>query len=115
MFQLRNTYPIGIDLGEQNIYALQLKQSRQGATIRGLVHGDLQEAPQDTSHADDALASLLEEVRKSGQFSGKRAVVHLPPRNIHSFPISFQVGTTETVEEAIVRESKEHLPFPLPV
>jgi len=52
-------------------------------------------------------------VGKSEQFRGTRAVVHLPPRNIFSFPIRFQVGTTETVEEAIVRESKEHLPFPI--
>jgi type IV pilus assembly protein PilM len=55
----------------------------------------------------------LEEVRKSGQFSGRRAVVHIPPRNVFTFPIHFQVGATETVEEAIVRETREHLSFPI--
>lgn len=41
MFNLKYTYPITIDMGEQSIYAAQLKETRQALAVRGLVHREL--------------------------------------------------------------------------
>ena len=38
MVGLNSTYPIGIDIGKNNIYAAQLKENRKGLVVRGLVH-----------------------------------------------------------------------------
>jgi len=113
MVTLKSTYPIGIDIGSQNIYATQLKKTRQGFEVRGLVHqkleGEAEEIPDDA----DILVPLLRQISKNKQFSGKRVIVHFDSQNIFSFPITFQVSATETLEEAIFRESKEYIPFPI--
>lgn len=113
MFNLKFKYPIGIDIASQDIYAVQLKEIRQGFAIRGLLHRELDEEVTGIPDASDTLVSLLKEISKNRQFLGKRVVVHFPSQDIFSFPIRFQVGNTETIEEAILRESTERLPFPI--
>jgi len=109
----KSKYPIGIDIASQDIYAVQLKEIRRGFAIRGLLHRELDEEVTGIPDAGDTLVPLLKEISKDRRFLGKRVVVHFPSQNIFSFPIRFQVGNTETIEEAILRESKERLPFPI--
>jgi type IV pilus assembly protein PilM len=113
MFNLRSTYPIGIDLSDQSIYAVQLKETRQGLAVRGLAHREFELGDEGIFDTGDALISEIEEALNNRAFRGKRVVVHFPPENIISFPISFQVGEAETLEEAILREAEQHLPFPI--
>ena len=40
-------------------------------------------------------------------------MLHIPVKNMSVLPIRFQVGATETLEEAILRESEKYLSFPL--
>lgn len=109
----KSTYPIGIDIGDQTIYAVQLKETRQGLAVRGLAHREFELGAEGIFETGDALISELEEALKNKAFRGKRVVVHFPPENIISFPIYFQVGKAETLEEAILRESEQHLSFPI--
>ena len=113
MFNLRSTYPIGIDLGDQSIYAVQLKETREGLAVRGLAYREFELGDEGVVETGDALISELQEIVKNKRFRGKRVVVHFPSENIISFPIHFQVGEAETLEEAILRESEQHLPFPI--
>jgi len=113
MINLKSIYPIGIDIGHENIYAAQVKPTRKGLAVRGMVHRALNGETSGDAEASSALIPLLKEILKNRRFSGKRAVVHIPSKYIFSFPIRFQVGKAETLEEAILRESKEYLPFPL--
>jgi type IV pilus assembly protein PilM len=113
MFNLKFKYPIGIDIGSQDIYAVQLKEIRHGFAIRGMLHRGIDEEVTGIPDANDTLVPLLKEISRNRQFLGKRVVVHFPSQNIFSFPIRFQVGNTETIEEVIIRESKERLPFPM--
>ena len=113
MFNIRFKYPIAIDIGDQDIYAVQLKKTRQGFAVKELVHRGIDEEAAGIPDARNDLAPLFKEIVKRRRFLGKRAVVHLPSRNIYSFPIRFQVNQTETIEEAILRESKNSLPFPI--
>ena len=113
MIGFKSTYPIGIDIGERDIHALQLLPTPQGLAVRGLVHRELDFDLCEEKGRDGDAVSVFKEIVKSGQFRGKRAVVHLPPQLIVSFPISFQVGENEVLEEVILREAIAHLPFPL--
>ena len=113
MFNFMSKYPIGIDIGSQNIYAAQLKQTRGGFAVRGLVHQKLEEKAEGTTDESDALIPLLRRISKHERFAGKRAVINFSSENIFSFPIRFQVDATETMEEAIVREAAEYIPFPI--
>jgi type IV pilus assembly protein PilM len=108
-------YPIGIDIGNQNIYAVQLKETRQGLAIRGMVHRPLNDGAEGVGilEAGDALFSGLEGITKNKGFSGKRVVVNFPSQYTYTFPISFHLQKEESLEEAILRETKEYLSFPV--
>jgi len=113
MFKLKFTYPIGIDICNRDIYAAQLKQTRHGLAVRGLVHRELDGEAEDGADANNALTSVLKEISGNSQFRGKRVTVHLPHQNVLSFPIRFQVANEASLEEAILRESKEYISFPI--
>ena len=60
MFISKYSYPIGIDIGAHEIYAAQLRETRQGFSVRALVHQELKVKSEDNEEVDEAL-SLLEE------------------------------------------------------
>jgi len=113
MPSFRSHYPIGIDIEDQHIYALQLKQAKKGLTIRGLWHREFDGHAESLPDEDEAFVALLKEIRKSKRFQGKSVAVHLPSQNIISFPIRFQIDRTESFEENILRESEKQLSFPI--
>jgi len=113
MVALNSKYPIGIDIGKNNIYAAQLKENRRGLVVRGLVHREYESETGGILEAKNVLIPLLRDVVRDKRLKGKRVVVHFPSEYILSFPISFQLGKDETVEAAIMRNSRQYLTFPL--
>jgi type IV pilus assembly protein PilM len=113
MLSLNNKYPIGIDIGKNNIYAAQLKENRRGLVVRGLVHQEYESETGGILEARNVLIPLLRDIVKDKRLKGKRVVVHFPSEYILSFPISFQLGKDETVEAAIMRNSRQYLTFPV--
>lgn len=114
MLGLGSRHPIGIDIEDQRISAVQLEQTGENLSIRGLWHGEFDAYTDGLPEEDDALVSVLKSITKSKRFKGKSAVVHLPSQNIISFPIQFQVDEEgESVEERIFRESAKILTFPV--
>ena len=113
MLKLKSTYPIGLDIGKRHIYAAQVKENRQGFSIRGLWHKGLNGEVDNLDNAHDILCPLFKEIAKSNKFQGKKVIVHPPFQEIFTFPIRFQMSEGDDVEELIVRESKKHMPFPI--
>ena len=113
MLNSKYLYPIAIDMGNEHLSAVQLKETRKGLAVRGLFHQEFAEEAESTEETAEALLSVLKKISKSKQFHGKRVAAHLPSKDMVSFPIRFQVGREETLESAILRESKDYLPFPL--
>jgi type IV pilus assembly protein PilM len=113
MVALNSKYPIGIDIGRNNIYAAQLKENRGSLVVRGLVHQEYESETGGILEARDVLIPLLRNMLKDKRLKGKRVVVNFPSEYILSFPISFQLGKDEAVEAAIMRNSRQYLTFPL--
>jgi type IV pilus assembly protein PilM len=113
MIKLGSTYPIGIDIHRHNIYAVQLKKTRDGLAVRGLTHTEVENGAEKAWEAGDALIPRLKEIANNKAFRGKRVLAHLPSEYTYTFPITIQVGEGSTVEEAILLESGKHLPFPV--
>lgn len=113
MLNIKNIYPIGIDFSDRNVYAAQFQKTRQGVTIRELFHRELDHESTDRNTLDDEIVPVLKEISKSKRFRGKSVAIHLPPKHINSFPITFEIGADETIEDAIVRECRRHLSFPI--
>lgn len=113
MFKLKPTYPIGIDIGTHDIFAVQIAENRQGVEIREMMHREVQGNDGEIPDMNDVLVPLFREISRNKRFLGKRVVAHLPLQHLVSFPVSFQVGDTEGVEQAILRESRDRLPFPV--
>jgi type IV pilus assembly protein PilM len=113
MLNLKYHYPIGIDIGNLNIYAAQLRETKQGFAVRGLVHREIGWEDAKIPGLSDLLVPLLKGISKDKRFFGKRVIVNISSHSIFSFPMRFQVGTTETLEEAILRQSEQYLSFPL--
>ena len=110
---LTSIYPIGIDIGSHNIYAAQLKKNRQDLVIRGFVHRECEGASQAIFNGGEALIPVLKEIVKDKRFKGRRVVVHFPSQYLLSFPIIFEVHGDETLEQAILKKSKDYINFPL--
>jgi type IV pilus assembly protein PilM len=118
VFDKETTFPIAIDIQGEHLYAVQLKERRhgmakKGLAIKGLAHKKLKTALSEDSEGWKDLIPELREIKKNKTFRGKRAVIHLPARYTHVFPLSLQVNEGETIEEAIVAESEKHFPFPV--
>lgn len=110
---LKFTYPIAIDMSDGNIYAAQLQETRQGIAAGGMASMVLKGEDQEELDGNIALISALKALSKDKRFTGKRAIAHLPAQHTSSFPIRFQLGKNDSMEETILKESKQHLPFPL--
>jgi type IV pilus assembly protein PilM len=106
-------YPIGIDIGKDELYAAQLQRTSKGIVVSGLSHMELDGTLDDDTDTCENLIASLKTLSQSKQFRGKSVVVHIPSRHTSIFPIHFQVGKTELIEESILRESEKHLRFPL--
>ncbi|MGD8372354.1 MAG: pilus assembly protein PilM [Syntrophobacterales bacterium] len=113
MLKFGSKYPIGIDIGNRNIYAAQLKENRQGLVIRAFLHREFDEVGEGIFDAGDAIVPLLRDIVKHGGFRGKRVVVDFPSQYLLNFPVMLQVGKEETLEEAILRQSREYINFPI--
>ncbi|CAB1083174.1 hypothetical protein JY97_02830 [Alkalispirochaeta odontotermitis] len=115
MFEKINKYPIGIDIQERQILAVQLQANRRGIAIKALAHAEIDANWQadDPAQSIDALKPPLIKIAKEKSFGGKRVVLHIPSQQLISFPIQFKAAGTEGLEEAIVQESAPYLPFPL--
>ena len=110
MFNIKPAYPIAVDIGNENISMAQLKDTREGLAVRGCGYKQFDDGiPVEV----DAMVPVLKKMLKDGEFVGKSAVVQIPPKEISSFPISFEVGQAESMESVIVRESQEYIPFPV--
>lgn len=112
MINRKVTYPIAIDIGNRAIHAAQFRKTRKGFEIRCLAYGELIAPDSAKPVGMDDLFISLKTIAGNRKFRGRRAVVHLPAQNIHAFPVHFQTAGRETVEEALVGEAREHLPFP---
>jgi len=115
MFEKINIYPIGIDIQERQILAVQLRSYRRGIAIKALAHAEIDTNWQadDPAQNIEALLPPLKKIATDKSFRGKRVVLHIPSQQLISFPIRFKTAGTETLEEAIVQESAPYLPFPL--
>lgn len=113
MSKFNETYPIGIDIDDQHVYAAQFQQTRQGLAVRDLFYRKLNEPHVDSPEWEDALVSALKAASKNKRFRGKRAAIHLPARHVNCFPISFGIAAGEAIDVAMARECRKHLSFPL--
>jgi type IV pilus assembly protein PilM len=115
MFEKKTKYPIGIDIQERQIFAVQLQACRQGIAIKGLARAEIDEKwlSGDPIEGIDALQPPLKMMAKNKALRGRRAVLHVPPQHVISFPIRLKPGKAESLEQAIVRESAAYLPFPI--
>jgi type IV pilus assembly protein PilM len=66
----------------------------------------------DLPEGHDALVSPLQNICRDPRFRGKGTAIHLPSQDIFSFPMRFVLREGDTIEETILREAREHLPFP---
>jgi type IV pilus assembly protein PilM len=113
MLNFNSIFPVGIDIGNRNIYAAQLQETKQGLVVRGLVHQEYQNETDGILAARDVLVPLLKDIIGDKRLKGRRVVVNFPTQYLLSFPLNFQVGKEETVETAILRHSRQYITFPL--
>ncbi len=106
-------YPIAFDIGFRDIYALQLGKSRGRLSVQSIFHQKLEKDLTDIGQSNQDLIHALKNIKKQGRFNGNRAVIHIPAQKVFSFPIEFVLKNDETIEEAIIREVEQNLPYPL--
>ena len=111
MIHLKTQYPIGMDFGTQDLYAAQLKKNGDGLAIREVVHRRFSQPFADAAESGDEFVSFIKETIKKSRFRGRRVIFNIPSQYVYTFPISFELGSNRTIEEAIVQELKGYLSF----
>jgi type IV pilus assembly protein PilM len=106
-------YPIAFDIGFHDIYALQLEKHGGRFRIQEMFHQRLERELTDIKQSSPDLLNALKIIKKQGRFKGNRAVIHIPAHKVFSFPIEFILKSDETMEEAILREVEQNLPYPI--
>ena len=110
---LTQKHPIAFDIGFHDIHALQLGKHRGRFRIQAIFHQRLERELTDIKKSGPDLVKALKTIKKRGGFKGSRAVIHIPADKVFSFPIEFVLKSNETMEEAIIREVEQNLPYPL--
>jgi len=105
--------PIAIDISNHVVRVAQLAETRTGQVVAALARRELKEDADVLVNRPDGLAATLSGLLRANGFKGRRAVVHLPLQHVFSFPLGCEVGKLETVDDAIVREAQDALPFPI--
>jgi len=113
MKRLTERYPIGIDIGHHNIYAAQFKAKRGGLVIKDLFHQAVGEESAEASDRNGDIVTSLTRIRKNRRFRGRGAIVSLPTQDTLNFPVRIAIDSDRDLEEAIVEEASNHLPYPL--
>lgn len=102
--------PIGIDIGTRSINVTQLATTSEGLHI---YEADIMMLPEEGFSEKDILIDALYEIKKRSNFRGKDVVSRMPPSLVSIVPIKVSMRESETVEQAILRESKEYIPYPV--
>lgn len=113
MFFLKERYPIGIDISNDDLYAAQFRETRQGLVLGGLFHRELTRQSTDSADFPETLVPVLREIARDRHFRGKSAAIHLPAQCVYSFPVRFDLNTGQDLEKAIVQECRGHLSLSL--
>jgi len=66
MLNYKLKYPIGVDIGSHNIYAVQLKQARQGFAVRALAQKEFEAEIDSIIDEEDALVAAVKKMTKNG-------------------------------------------------
>jgi len=103
--------PIGIDIGSRSIQALQLacdnsKLSLQDADYEML--GDIDDYTR-TGEISEKISRILQRCH----FRGKTIITRMPSALVNIMPLKVEVKEGLPVEDLILKEAKEYIPYPI--
>lgn len=99
---------IGVDLSVNNITLAQLKWDHQSPILNSV-----SQSPRLDYTNEEAILKGLKQLLATGSFKGKKAVITLPTHHITTIPLKYTLKEDEEVEQAILREAVNYLPFSL--
>src|SRR3990170_9123972 len=105
-----NYSPIGIDIWTRSVNIVQLATSSNGLYIHD---SDIMMLPDDNIGEGTIIPDVLTKILKQDDFRGKEVVTRMPPSFVSIIPVKISLRDNETVEQAILRESKEYIPYPV--
>ncbi|MGA1870134.1 MAG: pilus assembly protein PilM [bacterium] len=108
MIQKTGFSAIGLDIAEESIKLLQLKCSKDSLSLHHAAESELHNY-NDKKELRERLNELLEKTR----LKGKQVIMSLPGSLITTVPIKFSLREDENIEQALLREAPNYLPFPL--
>jgi len=102
--------PIGIDIGTRSINIIQLTNiwgdlAIHEADIRMIGDGKIEDT--------EVIGGIISEIIKGNNFHGREVVSRMPPSLVKIIPVKISMRDKETVEEALLREAKEYIPYPV--
>lgn len=102
--------PIGIDIGTRSVNIAQLAMSSDGLYIH---EADMVMLSDNKVIEESAITDVLSDSIKRNNFKGKEVVSRMSPSLVSIIPIKVLPREGESVEQAILRESKEYIPYPV--
>lgn len=102
--------PIGVDIGTRSINIVQLATSPEGPYIH---KADIAMLPGEKIEYMDTLTEVLSEMMKRKHFHGREVISRMPASLVNMIPVKISRRENETLEQALLREAKEYIPYPI--
>lgn len=102
--------PIGIDIGSRSINTVQLTASSGDLHLH---EADIMMLPDEKVFEESTIVDALSDMIKRNKFKGRDVVSRMPPSLVSIIPMKISPRENESVEQAILREAKEYLPYPV--
>lgn len=112
-FDLASKNLIGIDIGKSGIKLAQIKGKAHQPELAHFISIPFSEGTvlDDEIRKYDEVLEVLKEAYKKGKFQGKKVALGLFGPNIVSRKLQLEAGSPEEIENQVIWESDQYLPF----
>jgi type IV pilus assembly protein PilM len=109
MFE-KDLCPIGIDVGNHSVRLLQFRRRKEQLALQWAAHVEMDSISAEQTQTQ-RVAAAIRQALSSGKFSGKRAVLSLPPLAIHSKSVRLPQMPDGDLAQALQWEAKDRFGF----
>ena len=104
--------PIGIDIGSRSIQVIQLLYKDTHLSVQDAGFEMLEEDMKDYTRTDKISEKILK-IWKRCHFKGKKIIARMPSTLINITPLKVELKEGRSMEDTILKEAKEYIPYPL--
>lgn len=102
--------PVGVDVGSRSVNAIQLVYNQDHMDVH---EADIAMLPEEGKFDPEILKEIIHDLFRRNSFKGKDVVSRMPSFQVNIIPVKISLREGERLDQAIIREAREYIPYPL--